>query len=499
MPTALNPSFASLGLPPQLVTALARRGVTEPFPIQSATMPDALAGRDILGRGATGSGKTLAFGLPMLTRLAGDQARPLCPKAIVLVPTRELALQVHDALEPLGKSLGVRMRTVVGGMSFSRQTEALRRGVDLVVATPGRLTDHVQQGTCDLRDVSIAVLDEADHMADMGFLPQVSWLLDRIKPGGQRLLFSATLDRDVDKLVRKYLSAPVTHSLAPSTAAVDTMEHHLLKVSHEGKFAVTAEIAGRDGRTIMFVRTKHGADRLVKQFGRVGVKAAALHGGKTQGARTRVLDEFKAGTVPVLVATDVAARGVHVDDISLVVHVDPPADPKSYLHRAGRTARAGESGIVVTLVSPHQEREVDLLAKQAGITPARVRVEPGSAELVRLTGSRSPSGDPLALVAAPVAARAARHGSGAGSGRGGGGGRPVRGARRAPERGSGHSGGAEEPRARVASATGGRAAGARAGGVRSASGGAAGGRAAVSARSTAGSRGGAGAGRARRG
>jgi superfamily II DNA/RNA helicase len=402
--TALNPavpadgpSFSSLGLPDALVTALSRRGLVAPFPIQAATMPDALAGRDVLGRGATGSGKTLAFGLPILARLAGRQARPTRPLAMILVPTRELAMQVHEALEPLGRPLGVRLRLVVGGMSFPKQTDALRRGVEIVVATPGRLTDHAKQGTCDLSDVEIAVLDEADHMADMGFLPQVSWLLDRVKPVGQRLLFSATLDRDVDKLVRKYLKDAVTHSLAPSTAAVSTMDHHLLQVSHEHKFDVTAEIAGRHGRTIMFVRTKHGADRLVKQLGRVGVVAGSLHGGKTQGARTRTLAQFREGHVPVLVATDVAARGVHVDDISLVVHVDPPADPKSYLHRAGRTARAGESGTVVTLVSPHQTREVDLLAKQAGITPARRRVSPGDSGLITLTGARTPSGTPVAV------------------------------------------------------------------------------------------------------
>jgi len=414
-PVAGAPTFASLGLPAALVNALSRRGIAEPFPIQSATMPDALAGRDVLGRGATGSGKTLAFGLPILTLLHGTQAVPNRPRAMILVPTRELAMQVHDALEPLGRPLGVRMKIIVGGMSFPKQVDALRRGVDIVVATPGRLTDHVKQGTCDLSDVDIAVLDEADHMADMGFLPQVSWLLDRVRPGGQRLLFSATLDRDVDKLVRKYLNHPVTHSLAPSTAAVTTMEHHLLQVSHEQKFDVTAEIAGRDGRTIMFVRTKHGADRLVKQLGRVGVRAGSLHGGKTQGARTRTLAQFREGHVPVLVATDVAARGVHVDDISLVVHVDPPADPKSYLHRAGRTARAGESGIVVTLVSPHQTREVDLLAKQAGITPARRRVSPGDSGLTSLTGAKTPSG--IAVAEVPEApARSGGRSSGGGRG-----------------------------------------------------------------------------------
>ena len=427
-PVTGAPTFASLGLPAALVNALSRRGVVEPFPIQAATMPDALAGRDVLGRGATGSGKTLAFGLPILARIAGTQSRPMQPRAMILVPTRELAMQVHDALEPLGRSLGVRLKLVVGGMSFPKQVDALRRGVEIVVATPGRLTDHVKQGTCDLSDVDIAVLDEADHMADMGFLPQVTWLLDRVAKGGQRLLFSATLDRDVDKLVRKYLNNAVTHSLAPSTAAVTTMDHHLLQVSHEQKFDVTAEIAGRDGRTIMFVRTKHGADRLVKQLSRVGVRAGSLHGGKTQGARTRTLAQFREGHVPVLVATDVAARGVHVDDISLVVHVDPPADPKSYLHRAGRTARAGESGTVVTLVSPHQTREVDLLAKQAGIAPARHRVYPGHPGLTELTGARTPSGSP---VPEPAAAPA-RSGGGGGGRAAGGGGRAAGGGRSGP-------------------------------------------------------------------
>jgi superfamily II DNA/RNA helicase len=371
--------------------------VTEPFPIQSATMPDALAGRDILGRGATGSGKTLAFGLPMLTRLAGDQARPLCPKAIVLVPTRELALQVHDALEPLGKSLGVRMRTVVGGMSFSRQTEALRRGVDLVVATPGRLTDHVQQGTCDLRDVSIAVLDEADHMADMGFLPQVSWLLDRIKPGGQRLLFSATLDNDVDKLVNGFLTDPVTHAVSPAVAAVDTMDHHLLHIPAQEKFAVTAAIAARAGRTILFVRTQLAVDRLTSQLTEVGVRAGGLHGGKTQRVRTRTLAEFRAGTLDVLVATDVAARGIHVDGVSLVVHVDPPKFPKEYLHRAGRTARAGETGTVVTLVLPRQRKSTAIMIKKAGVEPGQLRVRSDDPALAELTGARQPSGVPVVL------------------------------------------------------------------------------------------------------
>jgi superfamily II DNA/RNA helicase len=395
MPTSALPSFAELGLPPALVTALVRRGITSPFPIQAATLPDALAGRDVLGRGQTGSGKTLAFGLALLARVAGAPARSKHPRGLVLVPTRELAMQVSDALEPLGRSLGIRMKVVVGGTSFPKQIDALRRGVEVVVATPGRLTDLIQQGNCSLSEVEVAVLDEADHMADMGFLPAVRALLDQVAPDGQRLLFSATLDRDVDTLVRDYMTDPVTHSIAPPSASVTTMEHHLLVVAAEHKAAVASEIANREGRTIMFVRTKHGADRLAKQLCRVGVAAGALHGGKTQNARTRTLAEFREGTVPVLVATDVAARGIHVDDISLVVHIDPPADPKDYLHRAGRTARAGESGTVVTLVMPRQQRQVEALTQRAGVTASRRRVTPGDPHLVELTGAREPSGIPV--------------------------------------------------------------------------------------------------------
>jgi superfamily II DNA/RNA helicase len=400
LPEGPMPSFAELGLKRELIEQLGRKGITEPFPIQAATIPDALARRDVLGRGQTGSGKTLAFGLPVLSQLAGRRAEPMRPLALVLVPTRELAMQVHDALEGLGRSVGLRMKVVVGGTSFPKQVDALRRGVEVLVATPGRLADLIRQGTCSLENVEIAILDEADHMADMGFLPAVSELLDMVKPGGQRLLFSATLDRGVDGLVRKYLKDPVTHSVAPATASVDTMDHHLLLVAHDDKAAVTTEIAGRNGRTIMFVRTKHGADRLTTQLRAKGVPAGVLHGGRSQNARTKTLAEFREGSVPVLVATDVAARGIHVDDIGLVVHVDPPADPKDYLHRAGRTARAGETGTVVTLVLPHQEREVDSLARAAGVTAERTRVRPGDAELTALTGARQPSGIPLPAVPA---------------------------------------------------------------------------------------------------
>ncbi|MFF3670398.1 DEAD/DEAH box helicase [Microtetraspora malaysiensis] len=387
--------FASLGLPRPLVTGLARDGITEPFPIQSAAIPDVLAGHDVLGRGQTGSGKTLAFGLPTMARIAGERALPKRPLAIVLVPTRELALQVADTLEPLGRGLSLRTRTVVGGMSMGRQIESLRRGVEIIVATPGRLTDLMEQGECSLQDVQVTVLDEADHMCDLGFFPVVSAILNATPSDGQRLLFSATLDGDVDKLVQKFLTDPVTHSLAPAASSVATMEHHLLQVHRDDKVDVTAEIANREGRTILFVRTQHGVDRVVKQLARVGVRAGGLHGGKRQNQRTRILGEFREGNVKVLVCTDVAARGIHVDDVSLVLHVDPPMDHKSYLHRGGRTARAGESGSVVTLVMPNERRSTDAMTRRAGITPSRHRVRPGDEVLAEVAGARQPSGEAI--------------------------------------------------------------------------------------------------------
>ncbi|WP_245657659.1 DEAD/DEAH box helicase [Herbidospora mongoliensis] len=387
--------FAELGLPRPLVTGLARQGINAPFPIQEACIPDILSGHDVLGRGQTGSGKTLAFGLPMMTRISGDRALPRRPKAIILVPTRELALQVNDALEPLGRGLGLKMKTVVGGMSMGRQIEALRRGVEVIVATPGRLTDLIEQGECSLEDVEVSILDEADHMCDLGFFPVVSALLDQTPSNGQRLLFSATLDGDVDQLVRRFLVNPITHSLAPATSSVETMEHHLVTVSWQDKPAVTAEIANREGRTILFVRTQHGVDRVVKQLARVGVKAGGLHGGKRQNQRTRILGEFREGGIMVLVCTDVAARGIHVDDVSLVLHVDPPADHKSYLHRGGRTARAGEKGSVLTLVMPNERRATDSMARRAGIAPSRHRVVPGAPVLADIAGAREPSGESI--------------------------------------------------------------------------------------------------------
>ncbi|HEX2774417.1 MAG TPA: DEAD/DEAH box helicase [Micromonosporaceae bacterium] len=391
-------------MPDPLVRALARGGITMPFEIQRATVPDALAGRDVLGRGQTGSGKTLAFGLPVLARMAaGPKARPRHPRALVLVPTRELAMQVNDALLPLGKAVGVFLKTAVGGVPYDRQIDALRRGVEIIVATPGRLGDLIARGECRLDDIEVTVLDEADQMADMGFLPEVTDLLAKSPSDAQRLLFSATLDEDVDALVTRFMTDPVTHSTAPATASVSTMDHHLLLIPPHDKFAVAASIAARTGRTMMFARTQLGVDRLVEQLAAVGVRAGALHGGKTQQARTRTLAQFREGRTNVLVATDVAARGIHVDGVDLVVHIDPPKDSKGYLHRAGRTARAGSSGAVATLVLPKQRKSTVAMLAKAGVEPAATRVRAGDAALAELTGARQPSGEPV--VDEPVAPR----------------------------------------------------------------------------------------------
>ncbi|GGJ16421.1 DEAD/DEAH box helicase [Streptomyces brasiliensis] len=410
-------TFAELEMPARLVAALGTEGLTVPFPIQAATMPNALAGRDVLGRGRTGSGKTLAFGLPLLARLDGQRAQPRQPLGLVLAPTRELAQQVTDALAPYARALRLRLTTVVGGMSIGRQASALRGGAEVVVATPGRLKDLIERGDCRLDRVAVTVLDEADQMADMGFMPQVTALLDQVPAGGQRLLFSATLDRNIDLLVRRYLHDPVVHSVDPSAGAVTTMDHHLLHVHDADKHTTATEIAARDGRVIMFLDTKHAVDRLAKHLLSVGVRASALHGGKSQPQRNRTLAQFKEGHVTVLVATNVAARGIHVDDLDLVVNVDPPTDHKDYLHRGGRTARAGESGTVVTLVLPHQRRAMDRLMADAGITPQSVRIRPGEAELHRITGARTPSGVPV-TVTAPVPEQSARTGSASRSRRG---------------------------------------------------------------------------------
>jgi superfamily II DNA/RNA helicase len=385
-------TFASLGLPEGVVRKLAQNGVTTPFPIQAATIPDALAGKDILGRGRTGSGKTLSFGLPTLARLSGGRTEKHRPRAVILTPTRELAMQVADALQPYGDVLGLKMKVVCGGTSMSNQIYALERGVDVLVATPGRLRDLINRGACSLQDIEVAVIDEADQMSDLGFLPEVTELLDQVPAGGQRMLFSATMENEISTLVKRYLSNPVTHEVDSAQGNVTTMSHHILIVKPKDKAPVTAAIASRKGRTIIFVRTQLGADRIAEQLCDSGVKADALHGGMTQGARTRVLEDFKKGYVNALVATDVAARGIHVDGIDLVLNVDPAGDHKDYLHRAGRTARAGRTGTVVSLSLPHQRRQIFRLMEDAGVDAGRHIINSGTAfepEVAEITGARS--------------------------------------------------------------------------------------------------------------
>ncbi|WP_372482548.1 DEAD/DEAH box helicase [Streptomyces bambusae] len=386
-------SFADLGLPEPLERRLAELGVTEPFPIQAAALPNALTGRDVLGRARTGSGKTLAFGLPLLARTAGARAEAKRPLALVLVPTRELAQQVTAALTPYAEALGLRTATAVGGLAIQRQVVALREGAEVLVATPGRLKDLVERKDCRLDRVAITVLDEADQMCDLGFLPQVTEVLELVRPDGQRMLFSATLDGDVDGLVRRHLKDPAVLSVDPAAGAAHTaMEHHVLYVHGADKFAAATEIAARDGRVIMFLDTKQAVDRFTRHLRDSGVRAAALHGGKSQPQRSHTLDQFRKGQVTTLVATNVAARGIHVDDLDLVVNVDPPADPKDYLHRAGRTARAGGSGRVVTLVTAGQRKDVARLMTDAGIRPQTAPVRSGEAELTRITGAQAPAG-----------------------------------------------------------------------------------------------------------
>ena len=410
---AASRDFADLGVPDDLVAALGADGIVEPYPIQAATIPDALVGRDVLGRGRTGSGKTLAFGLPMITRLTGSSrpARAAAPRGLVLVPTRELAMQVADVIAPLTRIAGLSLVLVSGGMPYPPQILAFSRGVDIVVATPGRLIDLMERGDADLSRIETTVLDEADHMADLGFLPAVSQILDAVPDNGQRLLFSATLDNAVDRLVRNYLHDPVTHQVDTGQASVPLMSHHLVSIAPQHKTVVTAEIASRPGRTLIFVRTQRGADRVAEQLRRSGVLAGALHGGLAQGARTRIMSAFKHGSLPVLVATDVAARGIHVDEVGLVLHADPPNGPKEYLHRAGRTARAGGTGTVVTFALPHQRHELGRLTTQAGVRPVILSAIPGDRALAAATGARRASGNAISdaayqrVIAPPPAQR----------------------------------------------------------------------------------------------
>lgn len=381
VPALTGPNaFVDLGVPTSLAAVLASQAITDPTPIQAMTIPAALSGRDVLGRGRTGSGKTLSFGLPMLTILNGPRQTRRQPRGLILAPTRELAMQVLDALTPLAATLGMRTQLIIGGSSYDRQIRGLERA-DIVVATPGRLVDLADRGSVDLSQVKVVVLDEADHMADLGFMPEIEAIMGRLPEDVQGLLFSATLDHDVDRLVRKYLHEPLVHNADPATATVGTMEHHLVLVHPKDKDAVTTDIALRRGRTVAFVRTQMGADRLAGQLEAEGVRTAALHGGMKQGMRTRTLEDFRRGRIDVLVATDVAARGLHVDDIDLVLHVDPPHGPKEYLHRSGRTARAGASGTVISLATLRQQRSVTAITTRAGVNPAVLRARPGDEAL----------------------------------------------------------------------------------------------------------------------
>ncbi|MFK5633923.1 MULTISPECIES: DEAD/DEAH box helicase [unclassified Ornithinimicrobium] len=416
--------FADLGVPSSLISVLDERGITVPTPIQAATLPDSMAGRDVLGRGRTGSGKTYAFLLPTVTRLMADRAastrRGRSPRALVLAPTRELARQIAEALAPLAAAGGLSTVTIFGGVGQNPQVRALQGGIDVLIATPGRLEDLIGQGHADLSRIEVSVLDEADHMADLGFLPAVKRLLDRTPREGQRMLFSATLDAGVDVLAKRYLTRPVTHHADSEQSPVSTMSHHVLHIDGADRLPVLTDLASAPGRTMMFTRTKHGAKKLAKQLNGAGVPAVELHGNLSQNARVRNLDAFMSGKASTMVATDIAARGIHVDDVALVVHADPPVEHKAYLHRSGRTARAGAEGTVITIMTDDQVRDVRALTKAAGIKPQTTRAHVGHPVLTDLApGERTLSGG---LVPAGEGAAQGGGGRGNGGGRGGNGG-----------------------------------------------------------------------------
>ena len=456
--------FSTLGVPAPLVAALGANGITEPFPIQVDTLPDTLAGRDVLGRGKTGSGKTLAFAIPMVARLggalAGGKRRPGHPLGLVLAPTRELATQITAAMEPLASAYGLTITTIFGGVSQQRQVAALKSGVDIVVACPGRLEDLMKQGFAHLDAIEITVLDEADHMADLGFLPVVTRIMDKTPQTGQRLLFSATLDNGVDKLVRRYLHNEVLHSVDEANSHVAAMTHHVFEVaSVDDKSELVRTLASGTGRRILFMRTKHHAKKLAKQLTDAGIPSVDLHGNLSQVARDRNLASFASGETRVLVATDVAARGVHVDDIELVIHVDPPAEHKAYLHRSGRTARAGKEGEVVTIVLPTQRKDTAALLRKAEITVTPQTVTAKSAAVTALVGDVAAYVKPAPRAAAPA---------------GGGGGR-SQGANAQRKQARRDGGGSDAPRrdrsgrpARSGAPAGGSARGTSAGGGRAA-------------------------------
>jgi superfamily II DNA/RNA helicase len=408
-------TFTSLGVPARVAAALASAGITTPFPIQALTLPDALAGRDVLGRGRTGSGKTLAFAIPLVTALTGGHTMACRPRGLVLVPTRELANQVHAAILPLAQAVGLSAVTIFGGSPQSRQVAALRARADILVACPGRLADLIQQGHCHLGDVEVTVVDEADHMADLGFLPVVRRLLDATPEGGQRMLFSATLDNDVDVLVRRFLHKPARHAADAAASAPAAMVHHLLTITPADRTGVVTILAGGKNRSLIFTRTRRSAQRLARQLAAARIPAVQLHGDLGQGARERNLASFASGAARVMVATDIAARGIHVDGIDLVIHADPPAEHKAYLHRSGRTARAGASGVVITLQTPPQASDVRALMRKANVTPLTATAHPGSPLLRSIAGEPAapgalrawqPAPEPAAM-AAPATGRAA--------------------------------------------------------------------------------------------
>ncbi|GGB78464.1 DEAD/DEAH box helicase [Knoellia flava] len=432
-PARPTTGFADLGVPESLVQVLADRGITSPTPIQAATLPDSLAGRDVLGRGRTGSGKTYAFLLPVLARLAGEGRRrqPKRPRALILAPTRELATQIDEALAPLAKPLGLTSKTVFGGVGQNPQVQAIAKGVDVVVACPGRLEDLIGQGHVNLDFVEITVLDEADHMADLGFLPGVKRILDRTPRDGQRMLFSATLDGAINTLVKRYLTSPVTHEADSAQSPVSTMSHHVLHVTNDAHLKVLVDLVAAPGRTVVFTRTKHRAKKLARQLNAEGIPAVELHGNLSQNARTRTMDAFHSGTAQTLVATDIAARGIHVDDVGLVIHADPPVEHKAYLHRSGRTARAGNSGTVVTLMTDDQVRDVRDLTRKAGIKPTTTKVNASHPLLTELApGERTFPGAFTVPGAAP-------------QGGGGGGSRPAGGGRSGGSRSGGSRSGGQ--------------------------------------------------------
>lgn len=440
-PSEDGPTFASLGIRPDLVEALEAAGIARPFPVQALTIPDALAGLDVCGKAKTGSGKTLAFGLPLIERTERGSGRRR-PRSLVLVPTRELANQIADALVPLAQARSLWLTAVYGGVSMLRQIQALHAGVDIVIATPGRLNDLLERDELSLQDVRFVVIDEADQMADMGFLPQVQRILSRIEVKPQTLLFSATLDGAVGELVRKYQHEPARHEVASDTVSVDTLTQRFIRTTSEEKLATVARICAGARRALVFVRTTHGADRLVRQLDREGLGAAAIHGRLAQSRRERTLAAFADGTAPVLVATNVAARGLHVDGVDLVVHYDPPEDGKTYLHRSGRTARAGEDGLVVTLVLPEQQRDVASLQREAGIHLAVVPMDADDPRLLDLAAWDPPQApafeEDRAQRTPPRGAPRASQGSAGGRGRrrGYGGNRPSS-ARPAPAHAAG--------------------------------------------------------------